>query len=217
MSHRHLLKDHEVLDYLQLISPSVPEDEKYSCNDESEYIPEANDVEIFQNEPTNLLNELETLLTTVADVCLFYTATSLRHDNEGDEHEANSTVTARGGTKWDIVQQPDSETGRYGVHNILRESPGPTSLPKRKIVKGCMLSAFNLLMDDYIIKECTETEARSKMNCEDWLTSYKRMCALVSCLLEDFWPKDNLLKIFGPRLGVPNILEKQCPAIASTK
>ncbi|CAB4070318.1 unnamed protein product [Lepeophtheirus salmonis] len=65
MSHRHLLKDHEVLDYLQLISPSVPEDEKYSCNDESEYIPQANDVEIFQNEPTNVLNELETLLTTV--------------------------------------------------------------------------------------------------------------------------------------------------------
>ncbi|CAF2743869.1 unnamed protein product [Lepeophtheirus salmonis] len=48
---------------------SVSEDEKYSRNDESEYIPKADnssldsDVEILQNEPTDEVNELEKLLT----------------------------------------------------------------------------------------------------------------------------------------------------------
>lgn len=105
--------------------------------------------------------------------------------NNEDAIESNSNVIGNDGTVWNVVQQQEKETGRYGAHNILRESPGPTSLPKRKIVEGSVLSAFNLLIDNYIIKhiqECTETEARSKLKCENWSTTYEEISAVIGIM-----------------------------------
>ena len=118
-----------------------------------------------------------------------------------------------------LVQQPQNEVGRYGRQNILRESPGPTSLPKRKIVEQSVLSAFNLLVDDFIIKhiiECTESEARSKLNNEDWSTSYAEICAVIGIMFaEEYWLNASPLMIFGLTLGVTHFFVKQCHAIAS--
>lgn len=99
--------------------------------------------------------------------------------------EVGSILTGKDGTRWEVIEQDNSGAGRRGKQNILRESPGPTSLPKRQIVEGRVLSAFSLLIDDFIIKhiqKCTESEARTKLKCESWVISYEEIYAVIGIM-----------------------------------
>jgi len=53
----------------------------------------------------------------------------------------------------------------------LRDRPGPSSYAKRGVVAGTKKSAWNLLFDDFMlrhIKQCTETEARNRLENDEW-------------------------------------------------
>lgn len=49
--------------------------------------------------------------------------------------EVGSILTGKDGTHWEVIEQDNSGAGRRGKQNILRESPGPTSIPKRQILE----------------------------------------------------------------------------------
>lgn len=102
-----------------------------------------------------------------------------------DLRVAGSSLISKDGTKWEIVNQGANVPGRVGTQNILREEQGPTPLPKREIEKGNALSAFRLLIDDFIIKhiqKCTETEARIKSKNNSWTISFEEIYATIAIM-----------------------------------
>ncbi|XP_068250695.1 uncharacterized protein [Palaemon carinicauda] len=76
---------------------------------------------------------------------------------EGDL--SSNTIRAKCGTVWKVISQADGDCGRFSQQNILRETPGPTSFAKRLVQKRSYMSAFSILIDDFIIeynRKCTK-------------------------------------------------------------
>lgn len=94
-------------------------------------------------------------------------------------------MKAPDGTEWEVVEPNVIRSGRIGANNILREQPGPTSFPKRKIVQGSPLTAFSLLIDNSIIKhiaKCTETEARNRLKTDSWSLTIEEVYATIGIM-----------------------------------
>lgn len=82
-----------------------------------------------------------------------------------------SVLTALDGTQWTVSTVGNTNTGRRAHQNIVREVPGPTPYTKRHLADDSLASAWRLLIDNNVlkhIKNCTETEARSRLNDDTW-------------------------------------------------
>lgn len=93
--------------------------------------------------------------------------------------------TGKDGTVWSIQTGDEQNVGRISQHNVLKDSPGPTSFAKRNLTENNMMSAFNLFVDGFIIDhiiKCTETEARSKLNNDEWKTSKEEIYQLIGIM-----------------------------------
>ena len=75
----------------------------------------------------------------------------------------------------------DPKIGRASKQNVLKASPGVTSLAKRRIDTESPMSALSLFLDnniiDHIIK-CTEIEARTKLDDSSWSTNREEILRL---------------------------------------
>ena len=68
-------------------------------------------------------------------------------------------------------------------HNILRETLGPTPHAKRNIVHVATNTAFNLMIDDFMlqhIQEATEQEARRQLQDDSWALSREELNAVIA-------------------------------------
>ncbi|XP_040580526.1 piggyBac transposable element-derived protein 4-like [Lepeophtheirus salmonis] len=76
-------------------------------------------------------------------------------------------------------------SARFSQENILKEVSGPSSFAKRNIITDKTLSAFELLIDNYIIDhivKCTIVEARSKLKNDVWTTSKREILQLIAIM-----------------------------------
>ena len=83
----------------------------------------------------------------------------------------NNIITGKDGTRWEEMSSNDPQVGRLGQHNILKDIPGSTSLPRRQLVEGSAVSAFCLFVDRFLIdhvQKCTEIEAHAKTGDDNW-------------------------------------------------
>lgn len=110
--------------------------------------------------------------------------------NIGTGHQFTLTdiggkVTAADGTQWEVVGNANKGAGRIAAHNIVHETSGPTPHAQRHILEGSVKTAFNLLIDDSMIrhiKKCTEAEACRKLQTETWSISVDEINAFLSIL-----------------------------------
>ena len=75
--------------------------------------------------------------------------------------------------------------GRLDVYNVLKETPGSTSLVKCQIIKDDYFSADLLFIDKYmldIMKKCTEIEARSKTGNDSWTVSRDELLKFIAVM-----------------------------------
>nr|XP_040574663.1 uncharacterized protein LOC121123606 [Lepeophtheirus salmonis] len=73
----------------------------------------------------------------------------------------------------------------FSQENILKVVSGPSSFAKRNIITDKTLSAFELLIDNYIIDhivKCTIVEARSKLKNDVWTTSKREILQLIAIM-----------------------------------
>ncbi|XP_054729834.1 uncharacterized protein LOC129238721 [Anastrepha obliqua] len=92
---------------------------------------------------------------------------------------------ASDGTEWTCISPNAFEVGRCSQQNILREISGPTPYAKRYIENDKPISAWRLLIDEYIlrrIKECTEKEAHDKSQNETWNLSLDELDAFIALI-----------------------------------
>nr|XP_040583521.1 uncharacterized protein LOC121132194 [Lepeophtheirus salmonis] len=76
-------------------------------------------------------------------------------------------------------------SARFNQENILKEVLGPLSFAKRNIMTDKILSAFELLIDNYIIDhfaKCTIVETRSKLKNDVWTTSKREILRLIAIM-----------------------------------
>lgn len=95
--------------------------------------------------------------------------------------QIGTIFTGKDGTKWEVISTADTETGRTAEQNVMRETPGPTSYAKRRIIQKEAITAFTLFVDKFIVDtivECTQIEARSKSGDETWSTSTEEIYKL---------------------------------------
>lgn len=97
--------------------------------------------------------------------------------------KSGDVLIGKGGVRWQVTSSQDQQVGRTAQHNVMKESPGPTSLPKRTIVEEDMMSSFCLFIDDFMIghiKKCTETEARTKTEDTNWNISKEEIYGFIA-------------------------------------
>ena len=116
--------------------------------------------------------------------------------------------TGKDGTVWSIQTGDEQNVGRISQQNVLKDSPGPTSFAKRNITENNMMSAFNLFVDGFIIDhiiKCTETEARSKLNNDEWKTSKEEIYQLIGIMYaRGLLAKGQLVEqIWSKKWGIP--------------
>ena len=124
----------------------------------------------------------------------------------------DGTLTAKDGTSWRLVSPTAPVAGRIGQHNVLKECPGPTAIPKRKIMPDSKFSSFSLLIDNFIIEhiiQCTEIEAQTKLSNPEWKVSKEEIYALIAVMyargvLAKGQPVD---MVWSKRWGAPIIAE----------
>lgn len=108
------------------------------------------------------------------------------------------------GTKW-IRIPAGNLPGRRNVQNVLREGSGPTGRAKREIVKGELVTAWRLFVNEpmlRLIKRCTETEAHRVLGQNIFTVSLEELDAFVAILyargaycfrtlkVHDLWSKE---------------------------
>lgn len=99
------------------------------------------------------------------------------------ENEEEVIETAIDGTVWQAVKE-GSNPGRAPIHNIFRETSGPTGYSKRNIMKGKVRTAFSLIIDKHIIehiRKCTKTEAFRVLGSK-WDLSTAKLHAFIALL-----------------------------------
>lgn len=96
-----------------------------------------------------------------------------------------SVESGRDGTTWYSTRPGLSCSGRLAQHNILKEVPGPTQYARRRIKEGEVATAFHLLMDESMfrhIQNCTQNEARQRLQDNSWTVSMDELYAFVAIL-----------------------------------
>ena len=124
----------------------------------------------------------------------------------------DGTLTAKDGTSWRYVSPTALTAGRIGQHNVLKECPGPTAIPKWKIMPDNKFSSFSLLIDNFTIEhiiQCTEIEAQTKLSNPEWKVSKEEIYALIAVMyargvLAKGQPVD---MVWSKKWGVPIIAE----------
>ncbi|XP_066943494.1 piggyBac transposable element-derived protein 4-like [Macrobrachium rosenbergii] len=131
--------------------------------------------------------------------------------------ETSSPLVYHGkdGTVWTLDTGEEALVGRRNTHNVMKDTPGPTSFAKRNITEGNNISALNLFIDSYIIDhivKCTETEARLKLNTQDWKTSKEEIYQLIGIMyargllakgqpVDQIWSKKWGIKYFSDTMS----------------
>ncbi|XP_026465860.1 uncharacterized protein LOC113369295 [Ctenocephalides felis] len=90
--------------------------------------------------------------------------------------------TALDGTLWTKIAEGGTPGRSSSVFS--RVWKGPTSFAKKNIITGDLVSAFSLIIDNYIIKhikQCTEEEG-SQILGYDWTTSLPEIRAFIGIL-----------------------------------
>lgn len=99
------------------------------------------------------------------------------------QNVAGDIEIATDGTQWTKLK-PGGSKGRTPIRMIFKDIGGPTAHAKRNIMVGCMLSAFDLIIDKHImqhIKDCTETEARRVLK-TDWTITIAELRSFIGVL-----------------------------------
>ena len=137
----------------------------------------------------------------------------------------NSELIAPDGTEWLQITSSDSSVGRCSQQNILRETSGPTPYAKRNVFAGNTVSAWRLLIDDFILKQiakCTITEAHRQLQDEKFAPTIEELETFIAVMyvrgataksalpLHDLWnenrgvplcialcPETDFVKFFG--------------------
>ena len=97
--------------------------------------------------------------------------------------QIGTIFTGKDGTQWEVISR--AEPGRTAEQNVMRETPGPTSYAKRRIIQKEAMTAFNLYVDKFIVDtivKCTQIEARSKSGEENWSTSAEEIYKLFAVM-----------------------------------
>ncbi|XP_026468965.1 uncharacterized protein LOC113372844 [Ctenocephalides felis] len=102
--------------------------------------------------------------------------------SETDER-IQETETALDGTVWTKIAEGGTP-GRSSSNSVFKGVKGPTNYAKNNIITGDLVSAFSLIIDNYIIKhikQCTEEEG-SQILGYDWTTSLPEIRAFIGIL-----------------------------------
>ncbi|XP_059563328.1 piggyBac transposable element-derived protein 4-like [Myotis daubentonii] len=103
--------------------------------------------------------------------------------DEETEHTFQETETAADGTVWSKFDE-GGIPGRLPSTCIFKGVKGPTGYAKRNIMADNLISAFSLIIDNYIIKhikKCTEEEGRRILR-NDWTTTLPEIRAFIGIL-----------------------------------
>ncbi|XP_011162891.2 piggyBac transposable element-derived protein 4-like [Solenopsis invicta] len=99
------------------------------------------------------------------------------------ENEEELIETATDGTIWQEIKE-GSKPGRAQIHNIFRDTSGPTGYAKRNIMKGKVRTAFSLIIDHHTmehIRKCTEAEAFRVLGTK-WNLSIAKLYTFIALL-----------------------------------
>ena len=97
-----------------------------------------------------------------------------------------SKQTSKAGHAWEVIAPSSPSSGRALTRNIMRDNPGPTLYAKRNVSVDSLVSAFRLFVDNSMLKhiqKCTETEARSRLQDDNWSISLQELDAFIAILL----------------------------------
>ena len=84
-----------------------------------------------------------------------------------------------------IMDSGATAVGRTQSQNILREIPGPTAHAKRNIVDDSPVTAFNLLIDEPLLRNiqiATQAEAHRQLGNDEWSMSLVELNAFIAIL-----------------------------------
>ncbi|XP_033195568.2 uncharacterized protein LOC117159659 [Bombus vancouverensis nearcticus] len=99
------------------------------------------------------------------------------------ENVMDEVEIAVDGTQW-IKLKAGGSRGRTPIRMIFKDIAGPSGNAKRNIMSGCVISAFELIIDRNImehIKNCTETEARRVLK-KDWTITVAELHSFLGIL-----------------------------------
>ncbi|KOX69488.1 hypothetical protein WN51_06572 [Melipona quadrifasciata] len=109
----------------------------------------------------------------------------INEDYSEDTSEENECELGESEPESETTQSVESGSkGRTPIRMIFKDIGGPTAHAKRNIMVGCMLSAFDLIIDKHImqhIKDCTETEARRVLK-TDWTITIAELRSFIGVL-----------------------------------
>ena len=104
-------------------------------------------------------------------------------ESEIESVQASRNEIAKDGTRWQRIQE-GSPSGRSPLHNIFKDTSGPTGYAKKSITKDKVISAFSLLIDSHMLQRiisCTESEA-SRVLGKKWTLTETRLKAFLGIL-----------------------------------
>ncbi|XP_064089980.1 uncharacterized protein LOC135203985 [Macrobrachium nipponense] len=124
-----------------------------------------------------------------------------------EEDLSSNTIRAKCGTVWKVISQADEDCGRFSQQNILRETPGPTSFAKRLVQKRSYMSAFSILIDDFIIehiRKCTEAQGRRVLKNDNYKVSREEILAVIGIMsARGILGKNQSIDHYGQENGPP--------------
>ena len=85
-------------------------------------------------------------------------------------------------TKWTVIESGRGASGRFGIHNVLREQPGPTAYATRCVSEDKVSSGWRFFIDDSILrhmKRCTEVEA-ARADEQNWSLAVEELDAFIA-------------------------------------
>lgn len=105
------------------------------------------------------------------------------YSDQSDRQSRVNVQLGRDGTEWKEITSQDTG-GRLQAQNILRQQAGPTNFAKRQIKSASATTAWNLLINEPILKhiqKCTNMEAERRGQ-PDWDVSLSELEAFISLL-----------------------------------
>ncbi|KAL6421589.1 hypothetical protein ACFW04_014318 [Cataglyphis niger] len=151
-----------------------------SSEDESDYVQsETSDAE-DSDEEAIINDENESVINVPRRRCRVLSSSD---SDEETENTIQETETAVDGTVWRKIAE-GGIPGRSPSTCVFKGVKGPTGYAKRNIMADNLVSAFSLIIDNYIIKhiqKCTEEEG-SRILGYDWTTSLPEIRAFIGIL-----------------------------------
>ncbi|KAL6418248.1 hypothetical protein ACFW04_012249 [Cataglyphis niger] len=151
-----------------------------SSEDESDYVQsETSDAE-DSDEEAIINDENESVINVPRRRCRVLSSSD---SDEETENTIQETETGVDGTVWRKIAE-GGIPGRSPSTCVFKGVKGPTGYVKRNIMADNLVSAFSLIIDNYIIKhiqKCTEEEG-SRILGYDWTTSLPEIRAFIGIL-----------------------------------